>query len=89
MVVVVVVVSVRAVVVMRMVVVVAVRMLVAVRMVVVVRMLVVVRVVVHIRMRHALSPFWAWWCRGTPPSECSAWKMASETGCFACSFSRR
>ena len=31
----------------------------------------------------------AWWWRGCPPSECSAWKIASETSWEACSFSSR
>jgi len=29
----------------------------------------------------------AWWCRGVPPRECSAWKIASVTRRLACSFS--
>lgn len=36
----------------------------------------------------AVSAF-GWWWRGTPPSECSAWKIASETICDACSLASR
>jgi hypothetical protein len=38
---------------------------------------------------HDKSPLSGWWWRGVPPSECSAWKMASVTSWRACSFSRR
>lgn len=38
---------------------------------------------------HDKSALSGWWWRGVPPSECSAWKMASVTSWRACSFSRR
>ncbi|GAA2126816.1 hypothetical protein GCM10009825_04300 [Arthrobacter humicola] len=38
---------------------------------------------------HDRSALSGWWWRGVPPSECSAWKMASVTSWRACSFSRR
>jgi hypothetical protein len=82
------------------VVVVVVRMVVVSLVVVVVARVVIIvsstsmRVIVSVVMlmvarAHAFSPVCWWWCLGTPPSECSAWKMASETSCLACSFSKR
>jgi hypothetical protein len=32
-----------------------------------------------VRPRHQASSPCGWWCRGTPSSECSAWKIASVT----------
>ena len=47
-----------------------------------------VGVIVRLGAAHDASVPCRWW-RGVPPSECSAWEIASETSCEACSFSSR
>lgn len=68
------------------------RMAVTVAMIVIpVRLVVIVvrvGVVVFVAGCHSLTRS-AWWWREAPPSECSAWKMASATSREACSFSKR
>ena len=58
--------------------------------VVVVTVVIVAVVVVAVRDgAHAWFSLCAWWCRGTPSRECSAWKIASDTNWLACSFASR
>ncbi|GAB3614857.1 hypothetical protein GCM10027415_31970 [Humibacter ginsengisoli] len=51
--------------------------------------LVLVLVLVLVCVAHDCSTACTWWWRGMSPSECSAWKIASDTSCLACSFSSR
>ncbi len=54
-------------------------------------MIVVVGVTIpHVGLRgcHPVTSS-CWWCRGVPSTECSAWKIASDTSWLACSFASR